>query len=107
MVMSKIDRLFCQQCGVEYLVENGIPDFILEDLSKSTHPILRSVSRVDKLAKIYETWLWYPIVYHFYGGLFIPSVKDEVKMITEMGEYILMGETSEEFPTIPQVIYHS
>jgi SAM-dependent methyltransferase len=81
---SKMDRLFCQQCGVEYPVKNGIPDFILEDLSKSTHPILRSVPRLDKLAKIYETWLWYPIVYHFYGGLFIPSVKDEVKMITEM-----------------------
>jgi SAM-dependent methyltransferase len=81
---SKMDRLFCQQCGVEYHVKNGIPDFILEDLSKSTHPILRSVSRLDKLAKIYETWLWYPIVYHFYGGLLIPSVKEEVKMITEM-----------------------
>ena len=81
---SKMDRLFCQQCGVEFPVRKGIPDFILEDLSKSMHPILRSVSRLDKLAKIYETWLWYPIVYHFYGGLFIPSVKDEVKMITEM-----------------------
>jgi len=28
--------------------------------------------------------LWYPIVYHLYGGIFIPSVKEEVKMITEM-----------------------
>jgi SAM-dependent methyltransferase len=79
-----MDRLFCQQCGVEYPFKSGIPDFILEDLSKSTHPVLRSASRLDKLAKIYETWLWYPIVYHFYGGLFIPSVKDEVKIITEM-----------------------
>jgi ubiquinone/menaquinone biosynthesis C-methylase UbiE len=83
-LISKIDRLFCQQCGIEYPIDNGIPDFILEDLSKSAHPILRSVSRLDKLARIYETWLWYPIVYHFYGGLFIPSVKDEVRMITEM-----------------------
>jgi ubiquinone/menaquinone biosynthesis C-methylase UbiE/uncharacterized protein YbaR (Trm112 family) len=83
-LLSKMNRLFCQQCGVEYPVKNGIPDLILEDLTKSTHPILRSVSRLDRLAKIYETWLWYPIVYHFYGGLFIPSVKEEVKMITEM-----------------------
>ena len=30
--------------------------------------------------------MWYPIVYHFYGGLFIPSVKEEVKMITEMAD---------------------
>ena len=28
--------------------------------------------------------MWYPIVYHLYGGIFIPSVKEEVKMITEM-----------------------
>jgi len=81
---SKMDGFFCQRCGIKYPVKSGIPDFILEDLSKSTHPVLRSVSRLDKLAKIYETWLWYPIVYHLYGGLFIPSVEEEVKMITEM-----------------------
>jgi len=81
---SKKDGLFCQRCGAGYPIKNDIPDFVVEDLSKSTHPVLRSVSRVDKLAKIYETWLWYPIVYHLYGGLFIPSVEEEVKMITEM-----------------------
>lgn len=27
---------------------------------------------------------------------------NKIKMITEMGEYVLMGESSEEFPTIPQ-----
>lgn len=80
----KRDQLSCQRCGTDYPVKGGIPDFILEDLSKSEHPVLRSVSAIDRLAKIYETWLWYPIVYHFYGGLFIPSVREEVKMITEM-----------------------
>jgi len=77
------DKLLCRGCGVDYSVKGGIPDFIVEDLSKSEHPVLRSVPRIDRLAKIYETWLWYPIVYHLYGGLFIPSVKEEVKMITE------------------------
>jgi ubiquinone/menaquinone biosynthesis C-methylase UbiE len=80
----KIDTLLCQRCGLDYPVKNGIPDFVVEDLSKSPHPVLRLVSRIDRLAKIYETPLWYPLVYHFYGGLFIPSVKEEVKMITEM-----------------------
>jgi DNA polymerase-3 subunit beta len=28
---------------------------------------------------------------------------NKVKMITEMGEYVLMGDSSEEFPTVPQV----
>ena len=81
---AKGDRLLCETCRLEYLITNGIPDFIVEDLSGSQHPILRSVSNIDRLAKIYETWFWYPLVYHFYGGLFIPSVKEEVRMITEM-----------------------
>jgi ubiquinone/menaquinone biosynthesis C-methylase UbiE/uncharacterized protein YbaR (Trm112 family) len=79
-----INGLLCQQCGVMYPAKNGIPDFILEDLTKSKNPVLRSVSFFDKLAKIYETWFWYPIIYHLYGGLFIPSVNEEVKMITGM-----------------------
>jgi len=83
-VLSKRNTLFCQQCGLGYPVESGIPNFITEDLSESKHPVLRSVSSIDKLARIYETWLWYPLVYHLYGGLFVPSVKKEVKMITEM-----------------------
>ena len=28
---------------------------------------------------------------------------NKIRMITDMGEYVLMGESSEEFPTIPQV----
>ena len=28
---------------------------------------------------------------------------NKIKMITDMGEYVLMGESSDEFPTIPQV----
>jgi len=83
-VLPKRDILFCQQCGLGYPVESGIPDFVTEDLSKSKHPVLRSVSSLDRLAKIYETWLWYPLVYHLYGGLFIPSVSEEVRIITDM-----------------------
>ncbi len=71
---------------VENPVKNGIPDFILENLTKSAHPVLRSVHLFDKLAKIYETPLWYPIIYRFSVGLSIPSLKDEVKMVTEMGD---------------------
>lgn len=83
-IASKDDFLVCQQCGTCYPVKHGIPDFVLEDLSKSEHQILRSVSSLDRLARIYETPLWYPIVYRLYGGLFIPSVEEEVKIVTEM-----------------------
>jgi len=76
--------LVCPRCRINYPIRNGIPDFILEDLAESEHQVLRSVSFIDKLAKIYESPIWYPLVYHIYGGLFIPSVKEEVEMITEM-----------------------
>jgi SAM-dependent methyltransferase len=74
----------CQVCGRWYPIEETIPDFILEDLRQSHHPVLRSVSNLDRLARIYESKLWYPVVYHFYGGLFIPSVKEEVRAIASM-----------------------
>jgi len=83
---TNASSLLCQRCELEYPSKNEVPDFIVEDLSRSQHPILRSVSNIDRLAKIYETWFWYPLVYHFYGGLFIPSVKEEVKMVTEMAD---------------------
>lgn len=84
LLTAKVYSLLCQQCGREYLVDDGVPDFIHEDLSQSEHPVLKSISHLDRLAKIYETKLWYPIVYHLYGGLFIPSVKEEIRIITEM-----------------------
>lgn len=76
--------LSCELCRRNYPVRGEIPDFISEDLTKSEHPVLGSVSKLDKLARIYETRLWYPIVYHLYGGLSIPSVDEEVRMVTEM-----------------------
>jgi len=76
--------LVCPRCRINYPIRNGIPDFVLEDLAESEHQVLRSISLIDKLAKIYESPMWYPVVYHIYGGLFIPSVKEEVEMITEM-----------------------
>jgi hypothetical protein len=72
-------------CGLDYPVRNGIPDFIAEDLSKSPHPVLRLVSRIDRLAKIYETPLWYPLVYHFWRVVHTTR-QEEVKMITEMAD---------------------
>ena len=54
--------LFCQQEGVEYPVKNGIVDFVVEDLTESTSPVLRSVDKMDELAKIYEGPSW--LVWH-------------------------------------------
>jgi len=65
-------------------MKNGIPNFLTQPVSESENPIIRSVGRIDKLAKIYETRLWYPVVYHIYGGIRIPSVREIVKKVTEM-----------------------
>jgi len=74
----------CQFCQKTYFIKNDVPNFLTQPESESVNPIIKSVSRIDKLAKIYETRLWYPIVYHLYGGIRIPSVKKTIEKITEM-----------------------
>jgi len=74
----------CQFCQKTYFIRNGIPNFLTQPESESENPMIRSVGTIDKLARIYETKLWYPVVYHIYGGIRIPSVKEAVKKVTEM-----------------------
>jgi len=79
----KINGLFCQRDGVEYPVKNGIVDFILEDLTESTSPALRSVDKIDELAKIYEGPSWYGIMDKINAELDLPSYEDIAKTIVE------------------------
>jgi ubiquinone/menaquinone biosynthesis C-methylase UbiE/uncharacterized protein YbaR (Trm112 family) len=60
--------LRCNACNVTYPIRDRIPDFILEDLAQSSSEILREIGRIDWLARIYETKLWYPLVLSLYGG---------------------------------------
>jgi ubiquinone/menaquinone biosynthesis C-methylase UbiE len=53
---------------VTYPILEGIPDFILEDLAESLSQVLRNIPKIDWLARIYETKLWYPFVLNLYGG---------------------------------------
>jgi SAM-dependent methyltransferase len=78
-------NLRCLTCKRVFPVSDGIPDFLTEDMSPERR---KMITVVDRLSAIYETPLWYPIVYHFYGGLFIPSVKREIRMVTEMLEIV-------------------
>jgi ubiquinone/menaquinone biosynthesis C-methylase UbiE/uncharacterized protein YbaR (Trm112 family) len=73
----------CSGCNRVFPVVEGIPDFLPKEASRERK---RLVKFVDRLSSIYETPLWYPVVYHFYGGLFIPSVKRTVMIITDMLE---------------------
>jgi len=76
--------LFCQQEGVKYPVKNGIPDFITEDLTESTNPVLRSVDNLDELAKIYEGPSWYGVMDKMNAESGLPSIEDMAMMMTEM-----------------------
>jgi ubiquinone/menaquinone biosynthesis C-methylase UbiE len=84
LLTPKTNGLFCQQEGVEYPVKNGIPDFVVEDLTESTNPVLRSVDKIDEFAKIYEGPLVYGIVDKVNAELGLPSTEDMAKTMTEM-----------------------
>jgi SAM-dependent methyltransferase len=59
----------------------GIPDFVLGDLELEPSPVLQGVEKIDRLAGIYETWLWYPLVMAIYGGLGSPSINEMTERI--------------------------
>jgi ubiquinone/menaquinone biosynthesis C-methylase UbiE len=45
-----------------------IPDFVAQELTQNSHPVLRGIKLIDRLAPIYESRLWYPLVLNLYGG---------------------------------------
>jgi len=75
--------LRCLTCSKVYPIKEGIPDFILEELSTSADPQLRRMRFIDRMARIYETRLWYPIVMKLYGGLQSPSLAQLVSIVTQ------------------------
>ena len=84
-VLKRTDEaLSCQACPATYPIVDGIPDFILEDLTRSPHPVLRGVKFFDRLARIYETKLWYPVVVNLYGGLGSTSLEELVRVVAGM-----------------------
>jgi len=76
--------LRCPKCSQSYPIIGDIPEFIFEELSQSTDPELRRMRFIDKMAGIYETNLWYPIVMKVYGGLHSLSLPQLIGMVTEM-----------------------
>jgi SAM-dependent methyltransferase len=83
------DVLRCPACCQAYPIVEGILEFLSEELSQSPDPELRRMRFIDRMAGIYETRLWYPLVLKVYGGLHSPSlgqligaVSEEVRAIT-------------------------
>jgi ubiquinone/menaquinone biosynthesis C-methylase UbiE/uncharacterized protein YbaR (Trm112 family) len=78
------DELTCLRCGICYPISGGIPDFIVQDLAQSGNPILRGVAQIDRLAPIYETRLWYPLVLKLYGGWSSPGLHEIADMFSKI-----------------------
>lgn len=74
----------CPPCQVSYAVINGIPDFILQDLSHSSNPVFRRLWAFDILAPVYESLFWYNFFINLVGGLGSSSRKELVRSVTEM-----------------------
>src|ERR1017187_4193359 len=75
--------LRCPICFRAYPISEGNPDFILEELSRSADPVLRRMRFIDRMAPIYETRLWYPIVLNLYGGFHSPSLEQLVSSVSQ------------------------
>ena len=75
--------LRCLLCARDYPIIEGTPDFVLEELSRSADPVLRRMRFIDRMARMYETKLWYPLVLNLYGGFESPSLPRLVNKVTQ------------------------
>jgi ubiquinone/menaquinone biosynthesis C-methylase UbiE len=75
--------LRCPTCSQAYPIRESVPDFILEELSRSTDPELRRMRFIDRMARIYESRLWYPIVLNLYGGFHSPSLAHLIGTVSQ------------------------
>jgi uncharacterized protein YbaR (Trm112 family) len=76
------DALRCDVCNQTYPIQEGIPDFLLEELAGSNDPVLRRMKAIDKTARIYATKLWYPAVLAVYGGIGSTTLPQLIERVT-------------------------
>ena len=83
-LLCQEDKLLrCRNCSQAYPIREGIPDFIFEELSRSADPELRRMRFIDRMARIYETNLWYPLILNAYGGLHSSSLPQLVSAVAQ------------------------
>jgi SAM-dependent methyltransferase len=77
-------KYICRSCQRSFFISNNIPNFFIDSESEQKTPAIKSIKFIDRLSKVYESKFWYPLVYHLYGGIKIPNIKNTVKMIAKM-----------------------
>ena len=75
--------LRCSTCCQAYPIREGIPDFIREELSRSADPVLRRMRFIDRMGRIYESELWYPIVLNLYCGFQSSSLAQLIRRMSQ------------------------
>lgn len=76
--------LCCTHCKEAFPIWEGIPDFLLEELSESDSPLARWSERYyDRQARFYE-WPRWPLVLAIYGGWGSPSFNKLLKEMISM-----------------------
>ena len=83
LLLGDKGMLCCSDCSKAYPIVEGIPDFILEELSRSADPALRRMRFIDRMVRIYESRLWYPVVLAVYGGFRSPSLRQLISIVTQ------------------------
>jgi len=83
------DGLYCRVCAVTYPILDGIPDFIVEKLEKSSNWTLRMIGKrdstilLDFAVDVYETCV-YPVVCNLYGGWRSTSLKQLAHEVSDI-----------------------
>ncbi len=80
---QEVGVLRCPTCSQAYPIREGIPDFLREELSRSNDAELRRMRFIDRMGRIYETKLWYPIVLNIYGGFRSPSLAQLISIVSQ------------------------
>jgi ubiquinone/menaquinone biosynthesis C-methylase UbiE/uncharacterized protein YbaR (Trm112 family) len=78
------DGLRCETCQTTYPLVDGIPDFMPADVRGDANPVVRNVDRVDRIAHVYESAWWYPLVLTIYAGWRKTSLPEIVRVVGEM-----------------------
>ena len=76
--------LRCQVCQITYPLLDGIPNFMPADIHRDPNQIVRNVARVDRLARVYESRWWYPLVLSVYAGWRKTLLPEMVRVVGEM-----------------------
>ena len=82
-LQQQANALRCAACQRSYPVADDIPDFLLVRPEASANPILRDIDRLGRLARLYETRLWYPMVLNLYAGWHMLSFDEIVAYVRE------------------------